>query len=321
MKKKEMIPLTKEENKIHREQKFCYVSRKGFRTDDDDNKKYYKGRDHCHYTGKYRGAALDICNLRYKTPKEISVVIHNGSTYDYNFIIKELAEEFEGQFECLGENTEKYITFSVPIKKGLGNGKSIAYKIKFIDSFMSSSLSSLVDILPEGLHSDKCTDFKSCLDYMIIKDDQLIFRCFEWKKNYKKDLNNELIKRSANIYELCNEDINKFNLLLRKGVCPCEYMDNWERFDETSLPDKEAFYSSLNNTAGVDYRHAKRVFKNLNNKNLSDYHVLYVQSDTSLLADVFENFRNKCIEIYELDPPHFLFAPGLSWQACLKKQR
>ena len=85
-------------------------------TDDDDNKKYYKVRVHCHLTGKYRGAAHDICYLRYKIPKEVPVVFHNGSTYDYHFIIKELAEQFEGQFECLRENTEKYMTFSVPIK-------------------------------------------------------------------------------------------------------------------------------------------------------------------------------------------------------------
>ena len=92
------------------------------KNDDGDNKKYCKVRDHCHYTGKYRGAALDICNVRYKTPKEIPVVFHNSSTYDYHFIIKELAQEFEGQFECLGEKTEKYFTFSVPVKKGLGKG-------------------------------------------------------------------------------------------------------------------------------------------------------------------------------------------------------
>ena len=80
-------------------------------------KKYHKLRDHCDYAGKYRGAAYDICNLRYKAPKEISVVFYNGSTDDYHFIIKELAKEFNGQFERLGGNTEKYITFSVPIKK------------------------------------------------------------------------------------------------------------------------------------------------------------------------------------------------------------
>ena len=86
-----------------------------------NDKKYQKVRDHCHYTGMYRGAAHDIYNLRYKIPKEIPVVFDNGSTYDYHFKIKELAEKFEGQFECLGENTEKYITFSVPIKKELDN--------------------------------------------------------------------------------------------------------------------------------------------------------------------------------------------------------
>ena len=98
-------------------------------------KKQQKVRDHCHYTCKYRGAAHNICNLRYKTPKEIPVVFQNDSTYDCHFIIKELAKEFEGNFECLGENTEKYITFSVPIKKKINNKDlEITYKIKFIDS-------------------------------------------------------------------------------------------------------------------------------------------------------------------------------------------
>ena len=157
---------------------------------------------------------------------------------------------------------------------------------------MSSSLSSLVDNLSEGLHSDKCTDCKSCLDYMITKYEKLIFRCFECKMNYKKEVNKELIKRFANLYEFCNEDIHKFVLLLRKGVYPYEYMDSWEILNETSLPDKEAFYGSLNmeDITDVDHRHAKRVFKSLNNKNLGDYHDLYVQSDTLFLADVFENF-------------------------------
>ena len=269
-----------------------------------------------------------ICNLRYKIPKAIHVVFHNGFTYNYSFIIKELAQEFEGQFEYLGENTEKYITFSVPIKKELDNSKPITYKIKFIDSFrfMSSSLANPVDNLSEGLHRDKCMDCKSCLNYMSVKDDQqsctqLIFRCFECKKNYTKCFNKELIKIFANIYQVCNEHINKLILLLRKGVYPYEYMDSWERFDGTSLPDKEAFYSSLNkeDITSVDYRHAKRVFKKLNNKNLADYHDSYVQIDTLLLADVFENFRNKSIETYKLDPVHSLSAPGSAWQACLKK--
>ena len=98
-------------------------------------------------------------------------------------------------------------------------------------------------------------------------------------------------------------------------------MDSWERFDEKTLPYKEAFYSSLNmeDITDADHRHAKRVFKKLNNKNLDGYHDLYVQSDTLLFANVFENFRNKYIEIYELDLAHFLSAPGLAWQAYLEK--
>ena len=83
---------------------------------------------------KIWGSAHSICNLNYKVPQEITVKIHNGSTYDYHFIIKELAEEFKSQFECLGENTEIYITFSVPSKKEYDIDRTITYKIKFIDS-------------------------------------------------------------------------------------------------------------------------------------------------------------------------------------------
>ena len=305
-----MIPLTKKEEKHHNEQEVCYICKKEFNTDD---KKHHKVKDHCLYTGNNRGAAHNICNLRYKILKEIPIVFHKGSKYDYHFIIKELVKEFDGNFECLGENTGKYITFSVPIKKEIKSKNKIieiTYKVKFIDSFrfMSTLLSKLVDNLSEGLHNNRCVDCKSYLDYMIIKDrakhrKRLIFRCYCCKKNYEKDFNKELIERFANIYEFCNEDLNKFILLLRKGVYPYEYMDNWERFDETSLPDKESFYSSLNmeNIDDIDYRHGKNVFKKFKLKNLAEYHDLYVQSDTLLLADVFENFRNMCIKVYELE--------------------
>ena len=163
--KKKMISLTTEEKVHYNKQKVCYICKKEF---DNNYKKQQKVRDHCHYTGKYRGAVHNICNLRYKVPKEIPVVFHNDSTYDYHFIIKELAKEFEGNFECLGQNTEKYITFPVPIKKKIDNKDlEIAYKIKFIDSyrFMSSSLSKLVDNLSEGIHDNKCSDCESNFDY------------------------------------------------------------------------------------------------------------------------------------------------------------
>ena len=99
-----MIPLTNKENKSYHKQKVCYICEKNSINYDD--KKYYKVKDHCYFTGKYRGTAHNICNLRYKSTKEIPVVFHNGSTYDYHFIIKELAKRFEGQFECSGENAE-----------------------------------------------------------------------------------------------------------------------------------------------------------------------------------------------------------------------
>ena len=222
-------------------------------------KKHYKVRDHCHYTDKHRGAAQNIGNLRYKIPKEIPVVFHNGSTYDYHFIIKELVKEFNGNFECLGENTGKYITFSALIKKKIENKNiEITYKIKFIDSYicMSVSLSKLIDNLSEGIHNNKCDDCESCLDYIRNKNEKLIFKCFNCKQYYKKDFNKELIKRFASKYEFCNENLNKFILFLRKGVYPYEYMDNWERFNKMSLPSKESFYSNPNmeNIDDIDYR-------------------------------------------------------------------
>ena len=162
---------------------------------------------------------------------------------------------------------------------------------------------------------------KFSLGYKITRDDLLIFRCFECKNNYQKNFNKGLINKFANTYEFCNKDINRFILLLRKGIYTYEYIDSWERFDKTSLSDKEAFYSSLNmlDNTSVDYRHAKRVYKQIRLKILGDYHDLYVQNYTLLAADVFENFKNKCIEIYELDPAHFMSALELAWQVCFKK--
>ena len=129
------------------------------------DKKYHKVKNHCHHTEEYRDAAHNICNLKC-VPNKIPIVFHNGSNYDYHFIIKELAEEFKKQFTCLGENTEKYITFTVPIEKEVTRidknpeeiTKNISYILQFIDStrFMASSLPNLVNNLSEGLHRIKC---------------------------------------------------------------------------------------------------------------------------------------------------------------------
>ena len=136
-----MIPITNEENESYEKPKVCYICKEDFSTDKNDKnifKLYHKVRDHCHYAGKFREAAHSICNLRCKTSTEIPAVAHYA-TYDHHVIIKQLAKEFDGQFECLGENTEKHITFSVPIKKELDNDKAITYRLKFIDSFIFMS--------------------------------------------------------------------------------------------------------------------------------------------------------------------------------------
>ena len=114
---------------------------------------------------------------------------------------------------------------------------------------------------------------------------------------------------------------NKRKLLIKKGIYPYEYMDSFERFGETQLPEKVKFYSSLSGEGITDeeYGRAKQVWETFGCRNLGDYHNLYVATDTALLADVFENFRKVCQERYGLDPAHYYSAPGLSWDALLKK--
>ena len=140
------------------------------------------------------------------------------------------------------------------------------------------------------------------------------------KKRHLKPINS-LIKKFSNIDRFCNGDINQFVLLLRKGVYPYEYMDNWERFDETSLPDKQSFCSELNpeDIIDKDYTHAQKIFEVLKSKSLADYHDLCVQSDTLLLADVLENWRNKRNGLLWTSSRSFLSSPELAWQICLKK--
>ena len=111
-------------------------------------------------------------------------------------------------------------------------------------------------------------------------------------------------------------------LLFRKGVYPYEYMTSWDKFTETQLAPKEAFHSSLNmsDISECDYKHAQKAWRAFNLKNLDEYHDLCLKTDVILLANVFEAFRDTCLEYYQLDPAHFYTSPGLAWQACLKKK-
>ena len=145
------------------------------------------------------------------------------------------------------------------------------------------------------------------LEYTNFKDDLIEYKCLRCNNNYQHKFDEKLKERYFNTYKCSNHDNNKLVLLLRKSVYPYEYMDDWEKFNETSLPEKEDFYSQLNtdDITDADYAHAKRVCKDFEIKHLGEYHDLHVQSDILLLADIFENFRNVCLKIYELDPANF----------------
>ena len=280
---KKMIFGEKEKKKKYEKETRCWICKGEF--SDDKNKKV---RDHCHFTGRYRGAAHNSCNLKYRKPNFTPVVFHNLSGYDSHLFIKNLGFN-EGDIDCIPNNEERYISFSKKIevgsykKKALDADGDIFYEqkpiyhtIRFIDSFkfMATSLDSLVNNLPED-------DFINLGSY------------------YSGD---------------------EFNLLTRKGVYPYEYMDSFENLKDTKLPPKKGFYSRLNddNISDEDYEHAKKVWKTFNMKTLEDYHKLYNKVDVLLLADVFENFRNICINNYKLDPAHYYTAPGLAWDAALK---
>ena len=240
---KPMTPLTDEENRKHEESNHCHICNEEFcqNKKDEEYHEYKKVRDHCHYTGNYRGAAHSICNLKYKVPKEISVVFHNGSKYDFHFIINELAKGIDG-ITCIGDDTEKYITFSVPIKKENKDDKLITLKLKFIDSFrlMNRSLSDLVDNLSE-INIQECIKCKESKNESVkckhvgYENNRLIYKCIKCKNKSYKPIT-PLIERFRSTYQFCNGDNNKFALLLRKGVYPYDYTDDWKIFKETQLP-------------------------------------------------------------------------------------
>ena len=255
---------------------------------------------------KYRGAAHSICNLRFSVPDKIPVIFCNGSNYDYNFIIKELPNECKGKFECPRENTEKFKTFTVPIEKVIkkidrddNEGiTTVFYKIKFIDSarFMTSSLSNLVDNLAKWIHKIKYKDCNCFCEYEGVNDNLIKYKCLSHNKNCSTKIDEKLKKLFKATFKFSKNDFNKIILLLRKGVYPYEYMDEWEKFNETLFPRKEDFYSNLNmeDIKDSDYNHAKRVCKKFEIKNLGEYHYLCIKSDTLLLANFLKTLE-QCV--------------------------
>ena len=239
-------------------------------------------RDHCHFTGKFRGAACNSCNLKLRRQNNISVFFHNLSGYDSHLFIKKLGTPEEKEnIDCIPSNEEKYISFSKTIITGQyknkeGETKDKTFKIIFKDSlkFMSSSLGALVNNLP-------------------------------------RDAFNNLLKYFTPEHA---------EILKQKGFYPYEYMDNVERFKENKPPPRKAFYSKLSGRGitKTDYKHVWNVWNTFNMKTLKEYHELYNITDVLLLADVFENFRDLCLKIYKLDPVYYFTAPGLAWDACLK---
>ena len=267
------LRLTHAEQKSFQKAKTCHICKKELLDDRD--------RDHCHFTGQYRGAAHKSCNLKCKKPMVLPVIFHNLQGYDAHLFIKQLAC-LPGELNCIPSTEERYISFSKKIKvdeyknKITGEIVPIYFKIRFIDSFkfLQTSLANLVGNLQ--------------------KDD------------------------FHNTKEVFNKNVD---LLTRKGVYPYDYVSSLDKLSETQLPSKEEFYSKLNDEeiTDDDYNHAINVWNTFRCKTIRDYHNLYLKSDVLLLSDVFENFRKTCLKHYNLDPAHYYTSPGLAWDARLKE--
>ena len=279
--KKEMIPLSPEEWKKFRESKVCWLCRGKF-----GEKRFSKVRDHCHYTGKFRGAAHQSCNLKFQRPKFTPVFFHNLQNYDAHLFVRALGLMDEVlSIKCIPNNDEKYISFSLKfelkrITKWDPKGEEwievvIPHEIRFLDSF-KFTLAGL-----EGL---------------------------------VKNLSREDLKETNRFFG------EKIDLVSRKGVYPYEYMDDFEKFKKQSLPKKTSFFSRLKQekVSDEDFEHAQKVWKECKLKNMGDFHDLYLKTDVLLLADVMENFRKLCEKHYELDPAHFFTVHGMAWDAMLK---
>ena len=273
IKPKKMV-FTEKDKKQFNKASYCWICGEELGND--------RVRDHCHYTGRYRGPAHNSCNLKYRKPESVSVFFHNLTGYDSHLFIKKLGSpDKKENIDCIPNNEEKYISFSKTIIVGQntnkkGEVKDKTFKIVFKDSlkFMSSSLGALVNNLPKD-------GFKNISKYYTPEEVELI---------------------------------------KQKGFYPYEYMDTEEKFNDTEPPPREAFYSKLSGRgiSEKDYKHVWNVWHTFKMKTFKDYHELYNETNVLLLADVFENFRDLCLKIYGLDPVYYYTAPGLAWDACLK---
>ncbi|XP_055306814.1 uncharacterized protein LOC129571069, partial [Sitodiplosis mosellana] len=239
-------------------------------------------RDHCHFTGKFRGPAHVSCNLNYQESREIPIIMHNLSGYDAHLFIKQLATQMEGDVNIIPSNSEQYISFTKIVNDSIHHPSEHKDKIKlkFLDScrFMPAGLAELASLIPT-------------------EEKRILYKEFERK--YSSEL---------------------LHMLERKGVFPYDYVDSLDRLRETALPSKEQFYSKLyeEDIEDDEYEFAQQIWEKFGIKSLGEYAELYLKTDVLLLADVFENFRETCHKIYNLDPAHYYTAPGLSWDAMLK---
>ena len=273
---KPLDPLTKKQWKRYEKASRCHICFKPF------NSKDPKVRDHCHYTGHYRRPTHSPCNLRYRIPSYIPMVVHNLSGYDTHRFIKELGK-CSKDIGVIAKNKEDYITFSANIMV-----------VRYMDK--------------EGNEKDKFIELQ-------------FIHSFKFMASSVDLLTNNLVKGGKKLFGFEDYSELQYNLLTKKGIYPYEYMSIWDCFKEVQLPPIEAFYSNLNmtNVSKDDYQHAQKVWKEFGIGNLGDYHNLYLRTDVILLANVFEAFRNTCLEHYKLDPVHFYTSPGLAWKACFRK--
>ncbi|KAG8235348.1 hypothetical protein J437_LFUL015857 [Ladona fulva] len=231
-----MEPLTPEEEVDFESAVICHICEKKLNPD--------RVRDHDHLIGKYRRPAHDFCNIQYKIPNFLPVFIHNLSSYDGHFLVRELDYDDRKIF-VIPNTEEKYISFAKSVESN--------FSIRFIDTcrFMHASLATLVSNLRE-------------------------------------------FKYTSEIFGV------RTSLVPRKGVFPYDYTDSIDRLEETSLPKKVKFFNRLTDEhiSDSDYAHALRVWHSFKCKNLGEFSDIYLMSDVTLLADVFENFRDVCFNAY-----------------------